>query len=51
MIDAAWSKNWTDIFCCIAIYAYIVMLDKPLDSWVEWTIKCVKGWGTHLKFL
>ena len=27
------------------------MLDKPLKSWIEWTMKCIKGWGTHLKFL
>ena len=50
-IGAAWSKNFTDIFCCVAIYVYIVTLDKPLKSWVEWTMKCIKGWGTHLKFL
>lgn len=31
---AAWSKNLTDIFCCIAIYIYIITLDKPLKSWI-----------------
>ncbi len=50
-IGAAWSKNFTDIFCCVAIYIYIVTLETPLKSWIEWTMKCIKGWGTHLKFL
>lgn len=47
----AWSKNFADAFSCVAVYGYIVGLEKPLKSWVEWTIKCVKGWGKHMKFL
>jgi len=33
-IGAAWSKNFTDIFCCVAIYIYIITLETPLKSWV-----------------
>jgi hypothetical protein len=33
-IGAAWAKNFTDIFCCIAIYAYIQLLDRPIKSWI-----------------
>lgn len=50
-LGAAWSKNATDCFSAIAIYTYIVSLPVPLPSWIEWTIKCVKGWGFHMKFL
>jgi len=50
-MGAAWAKNFTDMLCCIAIYAYIQLLDRPMKSWIEWTIKCIKGWGNHLKFL
>lgn len=47
----AWSKNFADIFSSIAIYLYIICLDKPLKSWIEWTIKCIKGWSKHMKYL
>lgn len=30
----AWSKNFADIFSSIAIYLYIVSLEKPLKSWI-----------------
>jgi len=50
-IGPAWSKNIIDFLSSIAIYAYISMLSKPLKSWIEWTIKCIKGWRNHMKFL
>ena len=50
-MGAAWSKNITDFFSSVAIYIYIISLSKPLKSWIEWTIKCIKGWGNHMKFL
>jgi Na+-driven multidrug efflux pump len=50
-LGPAWSKNTIDFLSAVAIYAYIMTLREPLESWIEWTIKCVKGWGNYLKFL
>lgn len=47
----AWSKNCIDFLSCLAIYAYISQLEAKLGSWIEWTIKCIKGWRNHMKFL
>lgn len=50
-IGPAWSKNTIDILSSIAIYVYIITLKTPLKSWIEWNIKCIKGWKNYLKFL
>lgn len=50
-LGPAWSKNTIDFLSSVAIYVYIVTLREPLGAWIEWTIKCIKGWGNYLKFL
>lgn len=50
-LGPAWSKNFTDFGCCVAIYLYIILKKKKLESWIEWTIKCIQGWSHHMKFL
>ena len=50
-LGPAWSKNFADFFSSIAIYCYIIGFEKKLKSWSEWTIKCIKGWRKHIKFL
>ncbi len=50
-LGPAWSKNFTDLFSSVAIYIYIIGFEKKLKSWIEWTIKCIKGWSKHMKFL
>lgn len=50
-IGPAWSKNTIDILSSIAIYAYIITLKTPLKTWIQWNIKCIKGWKNYLKFL
>lgn len=50
-LGPAWSKNFADFFSSIAIYCYIIVYEKNLKSWTEWTIKCIKGWRKHIKFL
>ena len=47
----AWSRNFSDMFSSISIYLYIIIREKKLESWIEWTIKCIKGWNKHLKYL
>ena len=50
-IGPAWSKNLSDLFGSVTIYCYIIVFEKKLASWTEWTIKCIKGWGKHMKFI
>ena len=49
-MDAAWSRNITDFGCCVAILLHLSLRDKKLESWIEWTIQCFKGWENHLRF-
>ena len=50
-VGAAWSKNFTDLGCCLAIYLYLNFRKKKLDSWIEWNIQCIKNWDIHFKFV
>lgn len=50
-LGPAWSKNMIDFLSSITIYLYIISLKEPLKAWIEWTIKCIKGWKNYLKFL
>lgn len=50
-IGAAWSKNFTDLGCCIGIYMFLHFRRKPIASWIEWDIQCIKNWGIHFKFV
>ena len=47
----AWSRNFSDFFSAISIYLYIIIKEDKLKSWIEWTIKSLKGWNKHLKYL
>ena len=49
-LGAAWSKNLTDCGRCIGIYLHLAFRVKKLESWIEWTIQCFKGWSYHIKF-
>lgn len=49
-LGAAWAKNLTDFGRCAAIYVYLNVRRRKVESWIEWTIQCFKGWGNHLRF-
>ncbi len=49
-MDAAWSRNITDFGCCVAILIHLSLKKNKLESWIEWTIQCFKGWENHLRF-
>lgn len=50
-LGPAWSKDLVDCLSSVAIYVYIVTQREPLQAWIEWTIRCIKGWKNYLKFL
>ena len=50
-LGAAWSKNFTDLGCCIAIYVFLTFRKEELPSWIEWNIQCIKNWSVHLNFI
>jgi Na+-driven multidrug efflux pump len=48
-LGAAWSKNLADFGRSIAIYLDLVLRQKKMESWIEWTLQCFKGWENHLR--
>lgn len=50
ILGAAWSKNLTDCGRCLGLYVYLAMNHRKMESWIEWTIQCFKGWSYHMKF-
>jgi MATE family multidrug resistance protein len=48
-LGAAWSKNLADFGRSTAVYLHLVLRQKKLQSWIEWTLQCFKGWENHLR--
>lgn len=49
-LGAAWAKNITDCGRCIGIYLFLILRKRKVQSWIEWTILCFKGWSNHIRY-